>query len=238
MKKHRDANWKLGIFAAAGLLVLTGAIYVVGKQKNIFGDVFRVSALFNSVGGLKVGNNVRFGGITVGTVDDIELVSDTSVRVEIVIQKNVQRYIKTDATASIGSDGLMGDKVLIIAPGTYTKAPVSDNGILSSRAPVETEQVMASLKASADNALIITTQLAQITYKINNGHGAVSRLLGDSSFANNFSKTMTNLKNSSEGLSENMEAAKHNFLLRGYFRKKKKQEEKKKKESEEKKEQR
>ena len=97
---------------------------------------------------------------------------------------------------------------------------------------------IASLKASADNALIITTQLAQITYKINNGHGAVSRLLGDSSFANNFSKTMTNLKNSSEGLSENMEAAKHNFLLRGYFRKKKKQEEKKKKESEEKKEQR
>jgi phospholipid/cholesterol/gamma-HCH transport system substrate-binding protein len=235
MKKESGAKWKLGLFTTAGLLLLVATIYFVGKQKNIFGTVFHLKSSFANVSGLKVGNNVRFGGITVGTVDDIQLVTDTSVIVGMIIQKNIQRFIKKDATASIGSDGLMGDKVIVISPGTYTQKEILDNDVLQTHAPVETDQIMASLKVSADNAAIITSQLAQITYKINNGNGAISKILADSSFANNITKTMTNLKKSSQGLDENMEAAKHNFLLRGYFKKKKKEEEKKKKEEEEKK---
>jgi phospholipid/cholesterol/gamma-HCH transport system substrate-binding protein len=45
-------------------------------------------------------------------------------------------------------------------------------------------------------------------------------LIQDTSIANNLSQTMVNIKRSSKGLDENMEAAKHNFLLRGYFNKK------------------
>ena len=87
---------------------------------------------------------------------------------------------------------------------------------------------MESLKESADNAVIITSQLAEIADKINNGHGIISKILSDSSIASNISKTMSSLKRSSQGLDENMEAAKHNFLLRGYFKKKKKADDKKK----------
>jgi phospholipid/cholesterol/gamma-HCH transport system substrate-binding protein len=231
MKKESGAKWKLGLFTTAALILLVGTIYFIGKQKNLFGETFHAKAAFSSVSGLKIGNNVRFGGITVGTVDDIQQVTDTSVIVSMVLQKNVQHFIKKDATASIGSDGLMGDKVIVIAPGTYTQPPIVDNDMLVTHAPVETDQIMASLKVSADNAAIITQQLAQIAYKINNGKGALTKILGDSTFANNITHTMTNLKKSSEGLNENMEAAKHNFLLRGYFKKKEK--EKKKKEEEE-----
>ena len=234
MKKESGLKWKLGLFATVGLVLIVAAIYIIGKQKNLFGSTFRLKSMFASVSGLKVGNNVRFGGLNVGTVDDIELITDTSVLVEMVIQKNVQHFIKKDATAAIGSDGLMGDKVIIIAPGTYIQNQIDDNGILLTHTPIETDQIMASLKVSADNAAVITTQLSEIMYKINHGKGALSKLLGDSSFANNIDKTMTNLKKSSQGLSENMEAAKHNFLLRGYFKKKKKEEDKKKKEEEEK----
>jgi phospholipid/cholesterol/gamma-HCH transport system substrate-binding protein len=230
MKKESGAKWKLGLFTTIGLLLLVATIYFIGKQKNIFGQTFRVKSAFSNVSGLKVGNNVRFGGITIGTVDDIQLTTDTSVIVSMILQKSVQHFIKKDATASIGSDGLMGDKVIVIAPGTYTEKEIIDNDMLATHAPVETDQIMASLKVSADNAAIITQQLAQITYKINNGKGALSKILADSTFANNITHTMTNLKKSSEGLNENMEAAKHNFLLRGYFKKKEK--EKKKKEEE------
>jgi phospholipid/cholesterol/gamma-HCH transport system substrate-binding protein len=230
MPKEKNYKWKLGMFAVVALVIAISAIYYIGKQKNKFGSVLHISALFNSVGGLKIGSNVRFGGIDVGTVDDIELVSDTSVQVDMIIQKNVQKFIKKDAKASIGSDGLMGDKVIVIAPGTMGQPVVSEGEKLSSRQPIETDQILASLKVSADNAAIITSNLADISDRINHGKGALGKLLHDTTLSTNLSSTMKNLKASSEGLNQNMEAAKHSFLLRGFFKKKEK--EKKKKEEE------
>jgi phospholipid/cholesterol/gamma-HCH transport system substrate-binding protein len=213
------------------------------------------------VSGLKVGNTVRFSGINVGTVNDIELITDTSVMVELVIRKKYQDFIKTDARASIGSDGLMGDKVLTITPGisadTITRSPAKDNDLIISKNAIEMEDVMSSVKTSVDNASIITAQLAEFTYKMNNGNGALSKLISDEEFSNSLKNTLTNLQTSSnefarfttkindgkfsktldstmtniqgatKGLNENMEAAQHNFLLKGYFKKKKKAEIKK-----------
>jgi phospholipid/cholesterol/gamma-HCH transport system substrate-binding protein len=188
--------------------------------------------------------------------------------VVLIVQKEVQKYIKSDAIASIGSDGLMGDKVLTISPGTASNKIVNDNDFIASKAAVEMEDLMKSVKTSVDNAGLITGELAKFTYSMNNGDGALSKLMNDKEFANSlkhtlvnleastneFSKftasmnngkgalsklvsdeklaakldsTMTNLQAGTKGLSENMEAAKENFLLRGYFNKKKKAEAKK-----------
>jgi len=232
MKTSSGLKWKLGLFIVVGLVLLVFGLFFIGKQKNLFVSVFPIKAVFNNVSGLKIGNNVRFGGIAVGTVDGIQLLNDTSVQVNMNIKSEVRRFIKQDASVSIGSDGLVGDRVLLISPGTMSREPVKDNEILVSHTPVETEQIMAGLKTSADNAAVITQQLAEVAYKVNHGHGIIARLLGDSSMGNNLNATMVNLKKGSAGLSENMEAAKHNFLLKGYFKKKKKEEDKKKKELE------
>ena len=273
MKKDSGFTWKLGLFVTIGFFLLIITIYIIGKQRNLFGSTFHLTTTFRSVSGLKIGNLVRFSGINVGTIDDISLLSDTSVRVNMVIKKDVQKFIKKDATASIGSDGLMGDKLLTINPGTPTNKTAEENDLIASLAPVEMEQVMTSIKATADNAKIISDQLSQFAYKMNNGNGALSKLIGDeglsnsikntmsnldkssSEFANftskmnngkgalsklvsdeGFSKkldsTMSNIQSSTKGLNENMEAAKHNFLLRGFFKKKKKAEDKKQKELE------
>ncbi len=227
MPKERNYKWKLGLFAVAALVLAVGAIYYVGKQKNKFGSVYRLSALFNSVSGLKIGSNVRFAGIDVGTVDDIELMTDTSVKVDMVIQKNVQKFIKKDAQASIGSEGLMGDKVVVLSAGTEPGQPeAKESDILASRVPIETDQIMASLKTTADNAAVITQNLADITYGINHGKGALGKLLVDTSLSYNISATMRNLRKSSAGLDSNMDAAKHSFLLRGYFKKQEKKKQK------------
>jgi len=184
-----------------------------------------------------VGSNVRFGGIDIGTVDGIDLVSDTSVEVQMIIQKRAQKFIKKDAKASIGSEGLMGDKVVALTPGTTGQQPIVNGDTLESRQPIETEAIMASLKTSADNAAVITNNLADISNRINHGQGALGKLLRDTSLSSNISSTMKNLKTSTQKLDENMEAAKHNFLLRGFFKKKekekKKQEEAAKKQQEE-----
>src|SRR5450755_1292950 len=82
MPKEKNYKWKLGLFAVAALLLVIGAIYYIGKQKNMFGSNFHLNAVFNSVSGLKIGSNVRFGGIDIGTVDQIQLTTDTTVKVD------------------------------------------------------------------------------------------------------------------------------------------------------------
>jgi phospholipid/cholesterol/gamma-HCH transport system substrate-binding protein len=232
MPKEKNYKWKLGFFAVGILVVTICAIYYIGKEKNKFGSVIRIGAIFKTVSGLKAGSNVRFGGIDVGTVDGIRLITDTSVQVDMIIQANVQKFIKKDAQASIGSDGLMGDKVVVIAPGTTGQPPVAESDVLQAQVPIETDQIMASLKTSADNAAVITTNLADITNRISHGKGALGKLLHDTTLSSNISSTMKNLKQSSEGLNQNMEAAKHSFLLRGFFKKKEKEQKKKEEQAE------
>ena len=257
MKKESGFTWKLGMFVVIGLAMFIATIYFVGKQKNLFGSTFHLKTKFKTVSGLKEGNNVRFSGINVGTVNSIELVTDTSVLVTLLMKKEVQQFIKTDAEASIGSDGLMGDKVLTISPGTVTNSPVKNNDLIVSKSPIEMADVMGSLKTSVDNAGIITAQLAVFTSNMNNGKGALSKLISDETFSNSLQGTLTNLQNSTnqfakfttnlnegnlggrldstmanlqsgtKGLSDNMDAVKNSFLLRGYFKKQKKAEAKK-----------
>lgn len=257
MKKESGLTWKLGLFVIIGLLLFFSTIYFVGKQKNLFGSTFHLKTQFKTVSGLQVGNNVRFSGINTGTVSEIDLVTDSSVLVTLVMQDDVQKFIKTDATASIGSDGLMGDKILMISPGTASRNTVKDYDQIGSKSPIEIADVMSSLKASVDNAGIITSQLAQFSYKMNNGNGALSKLISDEGFSNSLKSTLTNLQTSTnqfskfttnlndgqlaskldstmsnlqagtKGLNDNMNAVKHSFLLRGYFKKQKKSDAKK-----------
>ncbi|MES1222825.1 MAG: MlaD family protein, partial [Bacteroidota bacterium] len=159
MKSDSGATWKLGMFVMLGLALLVFTIYYIGKQKNLFGSIFHLKSEFRSVSGLKVGNNIRFSGINIGTVSNIDLLTDTSILVDMVIRKKYQEFIKTDARASIGSDGLMGDKVLTITSGANNgntnRSTVKDNDHIASKNAIEMEDVMSSVKASVDNVGII-----------------------------------------------------------------------------------
>ncbi len=223
MKKESGNTWKLGMFVVLGLAIFITIVYLIGKQKNLFGSTFILRSQFTTVSGLKVGNNVRFSGINIGTVDDITLINDTTVMVNLVIKKDVQKFLKSDARTGISSDGLMGDKVVSISPGSSTKPIVKDNSILMAKDPIEMDNIMLSVKNSVDNIDIITNQLAEFTYKLNNGKGALSKLMTDEKFGKSLDATMTNLQTGTKGLSDNMEAAKSNFLLKGFFNKKKRE---------------
>ena len=226
---------RLGLFIAGGLALFVLAIFIIGKQKNLFNPVFKLTSTFYNVSGLQVGNNIRFSGINVGTVDKITIINDSTVRVDMLVKKEVKQFIKSDCEVAIGSEGLIGDRLLIITQGSADAGLAKEGAELSSAEPVETDAIMASLQVTAGNAEIISQQLAEIMVKINNGNGTIGRLIQDSTFAENMSQTLLNLKKSTKGLDENMQAAQHNILLRGYFNKKQKAAEKLKKEQEEKK---
>jgi phospholipid/cholesterol/gamma-HCH transport system substrate-binding protein len=211
---------RLGLFIIGGIALFVLAIFIIGKQKNLFDPVFKLSTTFYNISGLEVGSNVRFSGINVGTVDNIEIINDSTVQVEMLIRKKVQEFIKVDCKAGIGSAGIIGDRILFISQGS-TDSPLAKSGQqISSTEPVETDAIMTSLLITADNAAIISDQLAQIMIKLNNGQGTLGKLIQDTIIAENINDIIFNLKSSSEGLDENMNAAKENFLLKGYFRRK------------------
>jgi phospholipid/cholesterol/gamma-HCH transport system substrate-binding protein len=223
---------RLGLFVAGGIAIFIFAIFIIGKQKNLFNPVYKLTSTFYNVSGLQVGNNVRFSGINVGTVDNISIINDSTVRVDMLIKKDVRKFIKTDSEVAIGSEGLIGDRLMIITQGSSDSPLAGEGQELASLEPVETDAIMASLQVTAGFAEVIAQELAEIMVNINSGNGTLGRLINDSTIAQNLDKTMLNLKNSSKGLDENMEAVQHNILLKGFFNRKAKEAEKKRKAAE------
>lgn len=203
---------RLGMFIAGGIAVFVIAIFIIGKQQNLFNPVFKLTTNFLNVSGLQVGNNVRFSGITVGTVDNITIINDSTVEVDLMIKKTVQQFIKADCVASIGSEGIIGDRVVIINQGSNNAALAIDGQKILSKEPVETDDIIVSLQATSVNAEVITLQLAEIMTNINNGQGTLGRLIQDSTVAENINQIIGNFKTSSEGLDETIEVTKENVF--------------------------
>lgn len=230
--ESKNYKMRLGLFVTAGIILFFLAIFVIGKQKNLFDPVFKISANFQNVSGLQVGNAVRFSGINVGNVDQILILNDSTVQVTMLVKKEVQKFIKDDSEAGIGSEGIIGDKLVVLSRGGLSTKIVKDGQLIASNEPVETDEIIESLQITADNAALATAEITEILVKVNDGQGTLGKLINDDSMAKDLDATMTNLKTSTKKLDQNMEAAKSNFLLRGYFKKKKKAEERQKKNAE------
>ena len=211
MKKDTSFKIKLGIFISLGIMLFIVGIYFIGEKQQLFRSTFHLSGVFREVAGLQAGNNVRLSGINVGTVENINLISDTSVRVEILVDENTRKFIKKDAVASIGSEGLMGNKIIIINPGTGGKMEIENNDTVQTVQPVNMDDIMISLKTTIDNTSNITSYLSKITGTLQSGKGTIGRLLMDQSMAKNFDSSIVNIKQGSEGLINLVDESKNNF---------------------------
>jgi len=207
MKKNISFKIRLGIFISVGIAVFIAAIYFIGEKQQLFRSTFRLSGVFADVGGLQAGNNVRLSGINVGTIDNVSIISDTSVRVEILVDENTRKFIKKDAIASIGSEGLMGSKALIISPGTGGKKIIENNDTIATSPPIDMDDILLQLKTTMENASSITNDLSIITNNIQSGKGTIGRLIMDKTWRENFDSTFTNLRIGSAGFKIFMDKA-------------------------------
>jgi phospholipid/cholesterol/gamma-HCH transport system substrate-binding protein len=228
MKTTAGQKVKIGGFIVAGLIVLLLGIFFIGNQKSMFNATFNVYGVFNNVNGLQVGNNVRFAGINVGVVEGIDIITDTAVKVTLTLNDDVKKFIKKDAKMSIGSDGLMGDKLVVIGPGVSNER-VNNGEKLAAVNPLDMDKVINKLTKIADNAAVITEGLGGIVNKVNSGQGSLGRLLNSDKMAKSLESTvsqarttMANVHRTTTTLNEDLTAAQHNFLLKGFFNKKKK----------------
>ena len=227
---------KTGSFVLAGIAVLLMIIFFIGNQKNLFRRTIQLHINYKTVAGLQEGNFVRFGGINVGSVDLIEITNDTTVRVEISVQRKVQKFIKQDSRANIANDGLMGDKLIQINSGSGNSPLIAEGGELIAVNPFDMEKIMAKIEKVGikvenivNNIDTLSGQLSGIFGKVNNGKGTLGKLINSEKLANDLQQTVNSAKQTvktidkaADGIKDNMDAAKHNFLLKGFFNKKEK----------------
>lgn len=314
-------NVKLGIFILGGLLFLVLLLYMVGKNRNLFGATYVLKARFENVQGLVAGNNVRFSGLQAGTVKNVKILSDTVIEVTMIIEKKMQTIIRKNAIVSISTDGLVGNKVVNISPLKEPAAFATDGDILLAKKSVSTDEMLQTLNKTNNDVSVIAADLKTTVQRINsssalwallndesipqdlrlsvaniraatgkagkmannldaivmdvkNGKGSIGALLTDTSFAMNLNNailkikavgeeadslareinllvtgirqdvnsgkgpvnallkdsmlvlklntSLDNIQKGTDGFNQNMEALKHNFLLRGYFKKQEK----------------
>lgn len=232
MKTTSEQKIKIGGFVLAGLAILIAGIFLIGNKKGLFTRTFTVYGMFKNVNGLQIGNNARFAGINVGVVQDIQITNDTTVKVILTLNEDVRKFVKRDAKLSISSDGLMGDKLVMITPGgTSNSQGVVSGDKLTGVNPFDVDRLVNKFSKITDDAGKLVNGLSEIVYKVNHGQGSIGRLLNNDKMARDLEGTVKQAKTTiakvhktTGTLNEDLKAAQSNFLLRGFFKKKRKQE--------------
>jgi phospholipid/cholesterol/gamma-HCH transport system substrate-binding protein len=200
MKRRKINAVKLGVFVLTGLVILVFALYTLGKNKTLFGSSLEIKTRFRDVNGLLLGNNVRFSGIDVGSVQGIKILNDTVVEVTMTLEKRMRKYIRTNSIVSLGTDGLIGNRVININ-AIGGNAPFVEGGeMLPSREELNTEKMLQTLYGTNENVGRITEELLQTVHLINTST-ALSNLLNDKSLSTNLSGSLLHLHETSKNAS-------------------------------------
>ncbi|MDX9750365.1 MAG: MlaD family protein [Flavobacteriales bacterium] len=199
MATKKTDHLRLGLFVLAGTLVLVAGLYLLGAKRGLFRSTIAVSAHFGQVSGLRAGNNVRYAGIDVGTVRSIRIVSDTAVLVTMDVRARDAGHIRNTAIASLGNDGLMGSKLVNLAPADGDGAPIVDGDHLRSSVPLDTELMLRTLDRTNTNMAAITDDLRTLSGRLN-APGGVAHLLGDTLLARQVRMALDDLGHSAAQL--------------------------------------
>ncbi|GGG49349.1 MlaD family protein [Bizionia arctica] len=197
MEKTSPQKLKLGIFVVSGILLLLIGTYLIGNQENLFSKTFSISSNFKNASGLQKGANVRYSGLNIGTVKDIEMINDTLIRVDMTLQDKMKTLIKTNALASIGSDGIVGSTLVNIIPGKGNAPYVVDGGTIDADSQATTQEMLSTLSTTNLNAAKLSENLVKITGSLDKGDGTLGALLKDSVMSVNLQQTFANLNKAS-----------------------------------------
>ena len=193
MKTKTFNNIKLGAFVLAGLIFLLLILYMIGKNRTMFGGNYKLRARFENVQGLKSGNNVRYAGIDIGTVEKVSIINDTLMEVKMIIDNKAKFILRKNAIVSIGTDGLVGNKVVNIAASKSDSPLAEENDILPTKKPIDTDEMLRTLNKTNNDIAVIAKNLKLTSNKLNNSE-ALWALLNDKSLPDNLKKSAENIR--------------------------------------------
>jgi len=196
IKENKRAVW-VGLFVLIGIAILVVGILTLGGQQKKFVKAIHLTAVFDDVGGLQTGNNIWFSGVKIGTVRKINFFGDSQVEVELSVEESVAEFIRKNSKATISSDGLIGNKIIVIYGGTTDFPAVEEGDKLEAIMPLDTDKMMETLQENNKNLVDITNDLKVLTSKMAAGEGIIGAVLTDSLLAENFRTILVNLNRAS-----------------------------------------
>ncbi len=225
---------RLGAFFVATVAILVLGIFIIGNQRYLFKDTYQLKAQFNNVVGLDVGAEARVGGVHRGTVHSIELPTNPSDKITVVmdLDNSTHNIIKKDSVATIETEGLLGNEYMALSFGSAGAPNVHSGDTIASLPPLamsdlikKSDGILDSSQAALKNVTVATDHISSITAKIDQGQGTVGELINDKKVYGELDQTIAGLRDTvalaQSGVTdfqENMEALKHNFFLSGYFK--------------------
>ena len=225
---------RLGAFIVTTLAILAVGTFIIGNKQYLFTSTYRLKAQFSNVVGLDVGAGVRVGGVHRGTVLSIDLPHQPGDKITVVMDLDSRTHdiIKQDSVASIETEGLLGNEYMAVTFGTAGAANVYDGETIASQPPIamsdlikKSRDILDSSQQAIKNITQATANLSSVSAKIDHGQGTVGELINDKTTYVELNQTMDGVRDAvahaQAGVTdfqENMEALKHNFFLRGYFK--------------------
>lgn len=186
----------VGIFIVIGLLIVITGVLTLGGQKKAFVKAVRVTAIFKDIGGVQTGNNVWYAGVKVGNVKRITFLEHDKIEVVMNIEESSARFIHKDVLAKVGSDGLVGNKIIALSGGSENMPGIQDGDQLKVAVNVSPDEILATLQENNKNLVGITGNLNTLSKKILDGQGSIGKLINDETLYSNMSLAVASLQKS------------------------------------------
>lgn len=200
-KSNKRPIW-VGLFILLGIVFLVAGILMIGNIHGTFKKKMEVVAFFDDISGLQSGNNVWFSGVKIGTVGKIQFYEESQVEVSVKLDVKAQEYIRKNAKIKIGSDGLIGNKILIIYGGTPRAAQVESGDTLYVEKTFSQDDMINTLQENNVNLLSITGALKTLSTNILAGKGTLGKLVSDDKVYDNLEEATASLRNTSNDASK------------------------------------
>lgn len=187
---------KVGIFIFIGIVILSVIIFSIGNFYTIKRG-YTLNVIFNFANGISEGAPVRYAGVEVGEVQDIQVYFDEAedrpmVRILIWVSQNT--WINEDAKAAINTLGLLGEKYLEIVPGSRDRKLLKKGDTLRGQDPVSTEELTRETRETLTKISGMVESINKVVADMQEGRGTLGRLMTDESLYEHIDEMILDIK--------------------------------------------
>ncbi len=191
-------NIIVGFFVFLGLAFLIIGILMIGDLHKTFEKKINIVCYFDDVAGLQKGNNVWLSGVKIGTVSELNFYGNSKVKVQFQIYEKTKPYIRKNSKVKLGSDGLIGNRILVIYGGNEESNIIEEGDTLAVEKTFSSEDMLNTLQKNNENILAITDNFKTLSGNLLKTEGTVGKLLNENSVYDNINSATKSLQQASE----------------------------------------
>lgn len=198
MKRSSFITWdqlKVGSLILLSVLVLGVALYKLGEAVNLFAKRYELHAFLKEAGGLRVGGAVMVAGQLAGNITEIQFLpidNDTlrNIKIVVALDEKLREQVRRDSKARVKTLGLLGDKIIDIAPGTPKATTLQSGDTIKVQPSLDYEEVLTKAASAVDDVVGLTKDMRLLTSSLVAGKGTIGQLLTNPALYNQLESTL------------------------------------------------